>query len=178
VTTVDARGLLIIGPYGSGKSTVATEIADVLERADRAYALLDLDYLMWANPPGHDEHEDPRLLLVNLASVTRTYREAGIEWFVLAGYVDGQPLLEGIRQTMSMSLDVVRLAVPWHEIERRFATSVTSGRFEDLQRAAEQWAIYDTIGDLVVSNDRPPTETATEILERIAWMTDTGSDPE
>jgi cellulose biosynthesis protein BcsQ len=34
--------------YGSGKSSVAAEIAYLLERQGDRFALLDLDYLSWA----------------------------------------------------------------------------------------------------------------------------------
>lgn len=40
-----AEGVLITGVYGSGKSSVAAEIAHLLEQRRRPYALLDLDYL-------------------------------------------------------------------------------------------------------------------------------------
>jgi cellulose biosynthesis protein BcsQ len=43
-----AEGVLLTGVYGSGKSSVAAEIAYLLERRDEPYALLDLDYLGWA----------------------------------------------------------------------------------------------------------------------------------
>lgn len=36
-------GVLITGVYGSGKSSVAAEIAHVLEQRRQPYALLDLD---------------------------------------------------------------------------------------------------------------------------------------
>jgi adenylylsulfate kinase-like enzyme len=39
-------GVLINGVYGCGKSTVAAEIADQLERQEISYAALDLDWLM------------------------------------------------------------------------------------------------------------------------------------
>jgi adenylylsulfate kinase-like enzyme len=42
-----AEGVLITGVYGSGKSSVAAEIAYLLEQHGTPYALLDLDYLSW-----------------------------------------------------------------------------------------------------------------------------------
>ena len=41
--------VLITGVYGSGKSSVAEEIAAVLEEHNGPYALLDLDFLGWFN---------------------------------------------------------------------------------------------------------------------------------
>jgi adenylylsulfate kinase-like enzyme len=39
------EGVLLTGVYGSGKSSVAEEIAYLLEQRGEPYALLDLDYL-------------------------------------------------------------------------------------------------------------------------------------
>jgi tRNA uridine 5-carbamoylmethylation protein Kti12 len=39
--------VLITGVYGSGKSSVAEEMAAVLEERNASYALLDLDFLAW-----------------------------------------------------------------------------------------------------------------------------------
>jgi hypothetical protein len=48
VGTRGAEGVLLTGVYGSGKSSVAEEIAYLLEQRGEPYALLDLDYLSWA----------------------------------------------------------------------------------------------------------------------------------
>jgi adenylylsulfate kinase-like enzyme len=40
-----AEGVLLTGVYGSGKSSVAEEIAYLLEQRGEPCALLDLDYL-------------------------------------------------------------------------------------------------------------------------------------
>jgi Mrp family chromosome partitioning ATPase len=50
---VETRGegaVLISGVFGSGKSTVAEEIADLLEQRCVPYALMDLDYLACSTP--------------------------------------------------------------------------------------------------------------------------------
>ena len=49
-----AEGVLITGVYGSGKSSVAAEIAYLLGQQDTPFALLDLDYLSWAGPDTGD----------------------------------------------------------------------------------------------------------------------------
>jgi hypothetical protein len=45
-----AEGVLITGVYGSGKSSVAAEIAYLLEQQERPFVLLDLHYLSWVGP--------------------------------------------------------------------------------------------------------------------------------
>jgi adenylylsulfate kinase-like enzyme len=52
VTKHEAKGVLLTGVYGSGKSSVAEEIAYLLEQRGESYALLDLDYLSWERPSG------------------------------------------------------------------------------------------------------------------------------
>ena len=69
--------MLITGVYGSGKSSVAAEVAYLLEQRHQPYALLDLDYLSWAGTADSDRTEEFGLLLQNLADVAGNYRRAG-----------------------------------------------------------------------------------------------------
>jgi adenylylsulfate kinase-like enzyme len=46
----EAKAVLLTGVYGSGKSSVAAEIAYLLDQQGEPYALLDLDYLSWTGP--------------------------------------------------------------------------------------------------------------------------------
>ena len=48
VTLDDPLAILITGPYGSGKSSLASEIAEVVE-GELPYAAIDMDWLAWFN---------------------------------------------------------------------------------------------------------------------------------
>ena len=48
--TPESRAVLLTGLFGTGKSSVAIEMADVLEKRGVPYALIDLDYLCWGEP--------------------------------------------------------------------------------------------------------------------------------
>jgi hypothetical protein len=63
----DLDSVLLIGVYGSGQSSVAAEVADLVEMHRVPYAAVGLDWLAWANI--EDSHGEPRrrLLLANLA---------------------------------------------------------------------------------------------------------------
>jgi len=69
-------------------------------------------------------------------------------------------------------LRVVRLSVPLHDIERRLAGDVTSGRRDDLRDAASSIAAGEGAGveDVVVGNDRPVGTVAREVMSWLGWM--------
>lgn len=167
-----AEGVVITGVYGSGKSSVAAEIAYVLEQQGEAYALLDLDYLGWASTGGGDHVTELRLMLRNLADVASNYRQAGIRLFVLAYFVRDAGLLQGVREAVGLPLRAALLTVPLAEIERRLASDVTSGRREDLQEAARQIAASEGAGvaDVVISNDRSVAVVAREVMTFLGWL--------
>ena len=131
-----ADGVLLTGVYGSGKSSVAAEIAYLLEQRRQPYALLDLDFLGWGINTFDDGAAENPFLLRNLAAVVSNYRGGGISVFVLAYFVSGHDELRGIREAVGVPLRVVRLSVPLPDIERRLAADVTTERREELREAA------------------------------------------
>lgn len=163
--------VLVTGAFGAGKSAVAAEMADALERAGVRYAMLDLDYLAWGYPGSEDDGAEFRMLLRNLRPVLTNYVEAGVDRVILARTIHAPEELAGLRAALPMLLRVVRLSVPWPEIERRLRADVTTGRADDLRRAAEQVRTSAAHGgeDLGVSNDRPVREVAGEILAWLGW---------
>ncbi len=126
-------GVLITGVYGSGKSTVAAEIAEQLERRGISYAALDLDWLTWFEVDDLDEELSERIFLDNLAGVVGNYVRAGVQHFVLAGAVRDQRALDHIAASIAVPLRVVRLDVPIDVIERRLQADPTDGRRDDLR---------------------------------------------
>jgi hypothetical protein len=172
VNTRRAEGVLLTGVYGSGKSSVAEEIAYLLEQAGEPYALLDLDYLSWAGTGTGDRAAEFGLMLQNLAAVTANYRRAGILLFVLAYFVRRPGEVQGVREALGLPLRVVRLAVPLSDIERRLASDVTSGRRDDLREAAVSIAAAEGAGveDVVISNDRPVGVVARDVMTFLEWL--------
>ena len=166
-----AEGVLITGAYGSGKSSVAAEIAYLLEQHGEPYALLDLDYLSWAGPDTGDRAAEIDLLRQNLAAVTPNYRRIGVTLFVLAYFVRSAADVRAIAAALNLPFKVVRLTVPLAVIEQRLASDVTSGRRDDLLEAARQVTTAEGTGleDLTVVNDRPVGVVAQEIMTFLGW---------
>jgi hypothetical protein len=169
--TFGVEAVLITGSFGSGKSSVAAEMAGALEKLAAPFAYVDLDFLAWGYPGPGGEPAEWAMLLRNLVPVARNFRDAGVRLFVLAGFVGTGPQLADLREALEMPLRVVRLSVPFAEIERRLGADVTTGRQDDLRRAALQieHAEGEGIEDLDVSNDRPIGDVAAEVLAWLGW---------
>jgi hypothetical protein len=167
-----AEGVLITGVYGSGKSSVAAEIAYLLQQRRQPYALLDLDFLAWAGVDFDDHAAGFGLMLRNLTAVASNYRDAGISTFVLAWFVRDQGALRGVQEAVGVPLRVVRLSVPLPDIERRLAVDATTERQDDLQVAAASIAAGVGVGveDAVVDNDRPIQVVAREVMTWLGWL--------
>ena len=165
-------GVLLTGVFGSGKSAVAVEIAEVLEERGESYALLDLDHLGWYSAADDDGHAVQRLLLRNLHDVARNYVEAGVHRFVLARAIRDDADLAGVRAAVSFPVAVVRLTAPIAEIRRRLATEVTAARQADLREAGDWLAAGVGVGieDVTVPNVGPVRAVAEDVLRRVHWV--------
>ena len=171
MTEADPETVLISGAYGTGKSSVAAEIAELLEAHHVPYAAIDLDWLSWANvPDGHGEG-GLRVMLANLAPMIGNYRAAGLTRFILAGLLSNAEERETMVETLDMSLRVVRLTLGIEEIERRMSADPTSGRQFDAVSAREQVASDVGVGleDVTVANDRAIGDVAAEIIAWLGW---------
>jgi adenylylsulfate kinase-like enzyme len=174
MSEAESEALLITGLYGSGKSSVAAEMAELLEARDVPYAAIDLDWLAWANVADGDGHgpiENP-LLVPNLRAVVANDLAAGVRRFVLAGTVRSRREREALRDALDMPVRVVRLEVPLAVVEARLGGDPTSGRAADLEVARRAAADGEGEGleDLTVDNDRPIREVAGEIVRWLGWI--------
>jgi hypothetical protein len=104
--------------------------------------------------------------------VVRTYRDAGVRHFLVAGSIREEAELAGLRAALDMPARVVRLVVDPDEIERRLAADVTTARRDDLAVACE-WhrdAIGTGIEDLEVANDGSIRDLALGVLRWLGWL--------
>ena len=167
-----AEGILLTGVFGAGKSSVAAEIAYLLEQRGESYALLDLDYLSWAGTGTDDRAAEVGFMLRNLAAVAANYRQAGIRMFVLAYFARSADEVKSIREALGLPLRVVRLTLPMADIERRLAGDVTSGRRDDLRQAASSIAAAEGAGveDVAIGNDHPIGVVARNVMSFLGWL--------
>ena len=166
------QAILIAGVFGVGKSTMAAQIADLLEARGVRYAALDLDWLSWAwsDDASHGVNE---LMLEHLALLVGNLRRRGNDRFVLAGAVMRDPEWRAIRDTMGMPIRLVRLTASPAAIRARLAAEPTTGRLDDA-RQTEAWLAGsgegEPVPDLVIRNEGPIVDTATAILAWTGWL--------
>lgn len=163
--------VLLTGVYGAGKSSVAAEVAFLLQERGEHFALLDLDFIGWASTGREERPSGFRLMLANMRAVVANYAAAGVDWYVLAYFIRDTGELTELRAALGMPLRVVRLALPLAEIERRLAADVTTERQDDLRVAAASIAAGEGTGfeDLLLTNDRPVQTVAGEVLAFLGW---------
>ena len=76
--------VLITGPVGVGKTSVAFELLEVLEERNLAHAFFDVDGLTYFHPKPADDRFGERFALDALGLLYPRLREQGIERLILA----------------------------------------------------------------------------------------------
>ncbi len=166
--------LVISGSMGSGKTTVLSEVSDLLIEASVPHAAIDLDWLsvMYPRPGRYGE----QLLFANLAAVWPVYAAAGAQRLLVARVVEDRSELARYRQAVpGAEILVCRLTAPIATMRER-VRSREPGMFQaqGIARSAELADILERARaeDFTVDNGdkRPITAVAREVLARAGWL--------
>ncbi|MFN2595332.1 MAG: hypothetical protein ABR579_10645 [Actinomycetota bacterium] len=166
-----ASGVLIAGPVGVGKTSVAIAAGDILQERGAAAALIDLDWLGWLIG---SELPISQVIATNLRAVWPNLRDAGAEYLILTRGIETEMDLRLFREAIpDVALSVATLAVSNDAIEKRLRRRDSGAQLEEhlLQFVEMQAAAEAHPGDLVISNEgRSVEETAAEILHSLGWL--------
>jgi adenylate kinase len=167
--------IIITGPIGVGKTTVAGEVSEQLDEAKIAHGCIDIDSLRWCYPrPPHDPFRI-ELAMKNLTAVWRNFQAVGAERLVLADVIETRAHLEQYyRAIPGAEILVVRLhatlsTLTQHVQQREIGSALT----RHLQRATELTAIMERnrVEDMLVDiEEKTVTAIAQEILIRSNWI--------
>ncbi|NJP95386.1 hypothetical protein HCN51_39135 [Nonomuraea sp. FMUSA5-5] len=165
------KALLITGTVGSGKTSVADAVGDLLAGRQVPNAVIDVDWLRraWPSPPSDPFHGE--LTLRNLRPVAANYREAGAERLVLAGVVESRAERDAYEEALGVPLRVCRLQVELPEVRRRLEARHAfdpEGLDWHLKRSGELASILEVarVEDFVVDgSDGLPSQVATRVLK-------------
>jgi len=166
--------LLLTGTVGSGKTTVAFEINDVLSELEIPNAAIDLDALTAQWPASSRWNAD--LMFENLALLWPNYQAHGVTHLVLAHVLEDGSELDRYRAAVpGADITIVRLVSPQSTRVERLMGRMPPGPSRDwhLHRTGELEDILErsALEDFVVDNDdRPVGAVAMEVLQRAGWL--------
>jgi chloramphenicol 3-O-phosphotransferase len=167
--------LVITGPVGAGKSTVAAALSALLEERGVRHAMIDQDHLRWIVPSPPGDAFAAAFGYRNLAAIWPNYRAAGIDCLILADVVEDRPQVAEYERAMpGTAVTIVRLDVPMplilSRLEGRESAATIAwyrNRAPELQGIMERHGVADLVIDV---GERTPDEVALEIAMRIGLV--------
>jgi len=168
--------IIVTGPVGVGKTTVAAEMGYLLVAKKQPVATVDFDQLTACYPrPTDDDRWGTKLGLMNLAALWKNYQAAGARRLIVARVIESRFELGGFRDAIpGADILLVRLrAVPATLQQRVRHRGQGVGMDWHLNRAVELAAEMDAhpVEDMLVETEgREPTTIAENILQRAGWL--------
>jgi hypothetical protein len=174
--------VLLTGTVGSGKTTTAFAIGQLLRTARVPHAVIDLDELRRGWPTPDDDPWGSRIERANLAAVAANYRAAGAERLVLAGVLEERSALAAYEDAVGGPITVCRLRVGFDRVRARLVNRHAAGPERDwyLGRSGELDAILDANDPADVTLDvdgDAPELIAQRVLTAVEWTAPDGVSP-
>jgi hypothetical protein len=169
------RAIQLNGTVGSGKTTTADAIGELLAARGIPYAVIDLDWLRNGGPAPADDPFNERIGLRNLAPMVDNYRSVGTQRFVLAGVVETTIWRRRYQEALGMPLTVVRLQVDLEDLRQRLIARHSPGGVLDwhLHRSGELHTILTdaAVDDVIIGvGHDDPARVAARVLDAIGWL--------
>jgi len=166
----EPRALLLVGTVGSGKTTVLLELGRLLAERGEPYALVDLDWLAWVEPPTDSPLGVHDILVANLAAAAATFERAGVKRLVLARHLTRADELASIRAALGgVELTVVRLDAPAALLEARIRARDSGRELEEHLAELAGGAAPDFPHHVVANDGRAADAVAADVLRASAW---------
>ncbi|NTU47010.1 hypothetical protein HGA88_05275 [Candidatus Roizmanbacteria bacterium] len=168
--------LLIIGPVGVGKSTVADAICEILTERNIHHAVIDLDQLRYAYPRPSTDRFHVALGYNNLAVIWKNYEAVGATRIVIPNVLEKKSNIKHIEEAVpGAKVIVVRLGASLETIHDRLRGRPQSQKFLEwnLKRADELNATLEReqLEDYIVDTENKSIgEIAEEIVKKIGWL--------
>lgn len=169
-----ASGIVLVlsGPPGVGKTTVAWRVFDLCAEAGEDPAFVDLDMLGSAWPAPADDPNQARLRATNLAAVWANYRAVGSRRLIIADVVESDADRKRLAAAVDLPVVVCRLEASADALESRIrgrGRDHGSGLVKLVNRSAElarRLAATDIKGFSIATENRSVDDIAAEVRKR------------
>ena len=185
----DGRVLLICGPTGVGKSTIAFRVYMQSLNAGFTAGYVDLDQIGFVSPPRQEDPGIHRLKARNLAAMCENYRAAGATHLIACGPIENNEALRTYIDALpAASITLCRLHAGPEELTRRVISRGSGGSWpqpgdpllrqsaEYLRAVARQAISADAtferehLGTVRIdTNGHTPDESASLIAAATGW---------
>lgn len=167
--------LIISGPVGVGKSSVAGELSAVLKDEEIAHTLIDLDGLSYTYPRPSDDRFGQQLASQNLAAIWPNCLAAGAKNIIIARTVETREGLDMITRSVTDAAPTIcQLYASDDTLSARVsAREIGSGHAWHAARALELSASLAKSGpaDFRIDTDgQSLAQIAREIFRQIKWQ--------
>jgi hypothetical protein len=167
--------LVVTGPVGVGKTSVAEEIFDQLAARDVPHAVVDLDALGLSWPYGEGDPFNQRMALQNLAAAGQNFATTGASRLVIPRVLESRDELADYRKAVpGAEIQVCLLVAGKETLRRRVAGRETGSSLESLVRRAHELADSPPaagVADFVVETEgRRLPDIALEVLRNACWI--------
>ncbi len=165
------RAALVTGTLGSGKTAVVVAATDLLVARGDDVAVVDLDWLGWANLPGAEPDE---LIERNLAAIWPNLRDAGARYLLMSRALTSTDQVDLVRRALpGVELQTVIVESDPELVEERLRKRDTGKILaEHLVETGEMRSLQNSLGlDAVTieNDDRPIRAVAEELLGILGW---------
>lgn len=162
--------LVINGPVGIGKSSVAEAISRLLKQESVAHAVVDLDYIRACYPAPGDDYFNMELGFRNLAAIWRNYHLAGAKCLIIPSVIETPKEMGKIKRAVpGAKIFMVRLTSSQSINNFRIKNRETNKDALEWHLArsaqlAKQLGISKLEDEVIYTEDKLPEDLASEIL--------------
>jgi gluconate kinase len=168
------RVLMISGPVGVGKTSVAHEMFDQLSDRDIPHAIIDIDALGISWPFADGDPYNNQMAMRNLAAIWSNFAAAGATHAVLPRVIESEADLAPYRDAIpGADIQICRLVATDETLRERITTRETGSSQEALLRRAVQLAesLEASPTDFTIHTDgRALPAIAQEALAKAGWL--------
>jgi len=167
--------LLISGPVGVGKTSVANELSHLLEVKGVAHTFIDLDALTYTYPRSEADPFGNELALENLAALWKNCRKRASKNLIIPRVIEHIDVALNISKAVGIAEPVIcRLAASDETLLKRIRRRELGSKLHWSEKRSIQLSAELAATNLedffITTDDRSINQIATELMGRINWV--------